>query len=193
MSQPVVDTLQLCDALRKTGMERDQAEGVARALGKELGAHVVAQNDLQAGFQGVRGEIRAVSQQARTETQAAFQQARDEIRAVDHKVDLFRSELGGRIDVLDGKIESVKSEMGTRFDAIDGRLKTLTTAVSLGMAFLALVTTILGLVTTIGVFRGETPALSVAPQPAAAAAPPSASTPRAAPWTPVTPTAPGVP
>ena len=105
---------------------------------------------------------------------------------MDHKVDLFRSELGGRIDVLDG-------EMGTRFDAIDGRLKTLTTTVSLGMAFLALVTTILGLVTTIGVFRGETLALSVAPQPAAAAAPPSASTPRAAPWTPVTPTAPGVP
>ncbi len=215
MSQPVVDTLQLCDALRKTGMERDQAEGVARALGKELGAHVVAQNDLQAGFQEVRGEIHAVFQQtrnetqaafqqarsetqaafqqARSETQAAFQQARDEIRAVDHKVDLCRSELGGRIDVLDGKIESVKTELGTRFDAIDGRLKTLTTAVSLGMAFLALVTTILGLVTTIGVFQGETPAPSAAPQQAAAAAPPFASTPWAAPWTPVTPTAPAVP
>ena len=195
MSQPVVDTLQFCDALRKTGMERDQAEGVGRALGKELGAHVVAQNDLQAGFQGVRGEIHAVFQQARNETQAAFQQARDEIRAVDHKVDLCRSELGGRIDVLDGKIESVKSELGTRFDAIDGRLKTLTTAVSLGMAFLALVTTILGLVTTIGVFRGETPVASVAPQPAAAAAPPPGSTGTRAttPWTPVTPTAPAVP
>ena len=38
MSQPVVDTLQLSDALRNTGMEREQAEGVARALGKELGA-----------------------------------------------------------------------------------------------------------------------------------------------------------
>ncbi len=38
MSQPVVDTLELCDALRKTGMQPDQAEGPARALGLFEGA-----------------------------------------------------------------------------------------------------------------------------------------------------------
>ena len=174
MSQPVVDTLQLCDALRKTGMERDQAEGVARALGKELGAHVVAQNDLQAGFPG-GGAARSARYPSRRAPRRRPHSSRRATRfvAVDHKVDLFRSELGGRIDVLDGKIESVKSEMGTRFDAIDGRLKDTDYRRLAGeMAFLALVTTILGLVTTIGVFRGETPALSVAPQPAVAAAPP---------------------
>ena len=71
MSQPVVGTPELCDALRKTGMEHEQAEGVARALGKELGEHVVTQGDLQVGFEQVRGEIQA----ARAETQAAFEQA----------------------------------------------------------------------------------------------------------------------
>ncbi len=55
MRQPVVDTLRLSDTLRKVGMEREQAEGVARALGKEFGEHVAVQGDLDAGFrEGVR-------------------------------------------------------------------------------------------------------------------------------------------
>ena len=87
MSQPVVDTLQLCDALRKTGMEREQAEGIARALGDELGAHVVAQGDLQTGFLELRGEI----------------------QSVDHRVDLARTELVGQIRILDGKVDSVRT------------------------------------------------------------------------------------
>ena len=57
MRQPVVDTLRLSDTLRKVGMEREQAEGVARALGKELGEHVAVQGDLDTGFQGVRSEM----------------------------------------------------------------------------------------------------------------------------------------
>ena len=119
MSQPVVDTLELCDALRKTGMEHEQAEGVARALNKELGEHVVTHGAMRAGFQEVRSDIQA----ARAETQAAFQQARAEtqqvrtdlqaeVRAVDHKVDLVRSELGGRIDAVDSKLTFMVAGFG---------------------------------------------------------------------------------
>ncbi len=157
MSQPVVDTLELCDALRRTGMETEQAEGVARALGKELGQHVVTQGDLQvgfgqvrseiqaaraetgalraetqAGFQQARAETQAAFQQARAETQAAFQQARAEIQAVDHKVDLVRSDLGGRIESLHATV------------------KTTLTGVALAIAFLALVT-------GVGIFRTGAP------------------------------------
>ena len=57
MGQPVVDTLQLSDALRRTGMDREQADGIARALGGELGAHVAARGEVEAGFQAVRAEI----------------------------------------------------------------------------------------------------------------------------------------
>ena len=38
-------------------MERDRAEGVARAVGKELGAQVAVQRDLDAGSQGIRSEM----------------------------------------------------------------------------------------------------------------------------------------
>lgn len=100
MSQPVVDTLQLCDALRKTGMEREQAEGLARSLGEQLGAHVVAQGDLRTGFQELRGEI----------------------QSVDHRVDLARTELGGQIQVLDGKIDSVRTELGGQIQVLGGKI-----------------------------------------------------------------------
>ena len=108
MSQPVVDTLQLCDALRKTGMEREQAEGIARALGDELGAHVVAQGDLQTGFLEVRGEIQSVDRPGGPRADGTL----------DQKVDSVRTELGGRIDVLDGKVDSVRTELGGRIDAL---------------------------------------------------------------------------
>ena len=86
MRQPVVDTLRLSDTLRKAGMERDQAEGVARAFGKELGEHVAVQSDLDAGFQGIRSEMALM----RTNLEA--------------RIDGVRSDLEGVIKELDSKI-----------------------------------------------------------------------------------------
>ena len=126
MSQPVVDTLELCDALRKTGMQPDQAEGLARALGRELGTHLVAQGDMQAGFQQVRSEIQAACQEVRSDLQA-------EIRAVDHKVDLARSELGGRIESLDRKIEGVDSKLTFMVAGFGLLLAVLTVAGGMGL------------------------------------------------------------
>ena len=57
MSQPVIDTLQVADALRRTGMEQGQAEGLARTLGAELGEHVAVRRELDAGFVGVRAQM----------------------------------------------------------------------------------------------------------------------------------------
>ena len=97
MSQPVVDTLQLGNALRKTGMEREQAEGVAGALGKELGAHVVVQGDLQSGFQQVRSDLGSEIQQMRSDLG-------QKIQAVDAKVDVLRAELTSKIDAINWKL-----------------------------------------------------------------------------------------
>ena len=118
MSQPVVDTLQISEALRKTGMEREQAEGLARVLGDELGEHVVAQGDLQTGFQEIRGQIQSVDHRvdlARTELVG-------QIRILDGKIDGVRTELGGRIDALDQKVDGVKTELGGRIDALDQKV-----------------------------------------------------------------------
>ena len=135
MSQPVVDTLQLCDALRKTGMEREQAEGLARALGGELGEHVVAEGDLQTGFLQVRGEIESVDHRV----SLAQTELVGQIRVLDGKIDNVRTELGGRIDALDGKIDSVRTELGGRIDALDSKLTFVIAGVGLFVAAVTLV------------------------------------------------------
>ena len=146
MSQPVVDALQLSDAFRKTGMEPEQAEGMARALGEELGAHVVAQADLQAGFREVRGEI----------------------EAVDHRLALARTELGGEIRALDGKIEGVRTELGAKLDALHATMKIVGTAVGLAIA-------LLGFVAGTAVLRSPAPAQWYAPPHATVPAAPAAA------------------
>lgn len=107
-------------------MEPEQAEGMARALGEELGEHMAVKGDLQSGFQQVRSDPRAEIRQVRTDLGAEIQQLRTDlsadIQAVDHKVDLCRA----RIDAVDGKIDSVHST-----------LKLLSTGVGLALAFLA--------------------------------------------------------
>ena len=132
LSQPVVDTLQISDALRKTGMAREQAEGLARALGDELGAHVVAQGDLQTGFQELRGEI----------------------QSVDHTVKLVRSDLGGSIHQvkteLHGKIDRVNTDLGGRIAALDSKLTFMIASIGL---FVAAVT----LASSMGVFQPAPP------------------------------------
>ena len=134
MSQPVVDTLRLSDALRKAGMEREQAERFARALGDQLGDHVVAQGDLHAGFLEVRGEIQSVDHRvdlARTELGG-------QIQVLDGKIDGVRTELGGQIQVLDGKIDRVQTELGGRIDRVQtelgGRIDRVETELTSGLA-----------------------------------------------------------
>ena len=95
MSQPVVDTLQLCDALRKTWRREP--------TGTMWSRKTISRPDSR-GCAGPRpsNETQAAFQQARDETQAAF-----EIRA--RWISSAR-ELGGHV-------------LDARFDAIDGRLK----------------------------------------------------------------------
>ena len=98
MGQPVVDTLRLSDTLRKAGMERDQAEGVARAFGKELGEHVAVQSDLDAGFRGVRSEMALM----RSELEARIEGVRSDLKALNAKFNFGFGLLVAFLSVLVG-------------------------------------------------------------------------------------------
>ena len=101
MAQPVIDTLAVADALQRTGMERQQAEGVARTLGTELGAHVAVQKDLDAGFEGIRAQM----DERFAEVDGRFARVEAEIHAM-------RADLRGDIQAL-----------GARLDGFDGQFK----------------------------------------------------------------------
>ena len=170
MSQPVVDTLQLSDALRNTGMEREQAEGVARALGKELGAHVVAQGDVESGFQQVRSDLG------------------QKIQAVDAKVEVLRAELSGRMEGmegrLDGRMDGMEGRLDGRMDGIDRKIDAVNWKLTFMIAGLGLLLSVLTVVSGMGLFE-RTP---VGPYPVSEAAFPS---PPVAPHTPQAPLASG--
>ena len=86
MTQPVIDTLRVSETLQQSGMAREQAEGVARILGNELGEHVAVQSDLDTGFQGVRSEMALM----RSELEARIGEVRSELEA---KIGDVRSDL----------------------------------------------------------------------------------------------------
>lgn len=108
MGQPVIDTLKLSDALRETGMEREQAEGLGRSLGSELGAHVAVRSDLEAGFQGVRSDLRAEIQQVRTDLEAKIEKVRTDL---DAKIDRVHAELSGQIEALRAEMRGLNSRL----------------------------------------------------------------------------------
>ncbi|MDE0348723.1 MAG: hypothetical protein OXM56_03315 [Gammaproteobacteria bacterium] len=111
MAQPVIDTLAVADALRRTGMEREQAEGVARTLGTELGAHVAVQRDLNAGFAGIRAQMdtRFAEVDARfAQVDARFTRVEAEIHA-----------MGADLRALGAHIEA----LGDRLTGLDGQFK----------------------------------------------------------------------
>ena len=132
MSQPVVDTLQLCDALRKTGMEREQAEGLARALGKELGAHVAVQDDVQSGFRQVRSGLGADIQKVRSDLGADIQKVRSDLGADLQQV---RSDLTADIQQvrndLGKDIQQVRSELGADIQQVRSDVQAVDTKVEI--------------------------------------------------------------
>ena len=122
MGQPVVDTLQLSDALRRTGMNRDQAEGVARALGNELGERVTARGDLEA----FRSDVDSQFELFRSDVDSQFELLRSD---VDAQFKLFRSD-------VDSNFASVRADIR----ALDTKFNVLTGGVALALAFLAVLT-----------------------------------------------------
>ena len=188
MSQPVVDTLRLCGLLRKTGMEREQAEGMARVLGEELGEHVAVQGDVQSVFRQVRSDLCAEIQQVRSDLGAEIQKVRSdlggeiqqvrhdlgtEIQQVRGEVQQVRHDLGARIQAVDGKIEGVKAELGGRIDAVGTKLDALNNSLRIVAAAIGLTIAIVGFVAGTAVLRSPAPAQWYAPPQATVPAAPA--------------------
>lgn len=89
MVRPVVDTLRLSETLQEAGVDRAQANGLARALGQELGEHVLARAGFNAGFKGIRAEFKSVRAEMavmRTELDARIDALRASLQTIDSKL-----------------------------------------------------------------------------------------------------------
>ena len=185
MAQPVVDTLRLSNALQEAGVERAQAEGVARALGDEFGAHVVARGDLDVGFARVEGEFKDVRAQFKDvhaqfkevgaqfkDVHAQFKEVGAEFKAVRAEMAVMRSDLEGRIDALGVRMDSGFEVLHGSMQALDSKFRYMMAGIGLMLAFLS---AIAGLAVFQGLpsNAGAAPhAVWQAPAPAGASAPP---------------------
>ena len=92
MAQPVMDTLQVADALQRSGMEREQAEGIAGTLGTQLGDHVAVRKDLDLGFERILAHV-----------DERFAQMEKQFAQVDKPFAELKGELTGEIKSLHTK------------------------------------------------------------------------------------------
>ena len=97
MAQPVMDTLQVADALQRSGMEREQAEGLTHTLATQLSEHVVVRKDQELGFAGIRAHVD--EQFAQVDKQ--FAELKSEIRG----------EIKGELRALDTKFNILGAGM----------------------------------------------------------------------------------
>ena len=112
MAQPVMDTLQVADALQRSGMERGQAEGLAHTLATQLSEHVVVRKDLELGFAGIRAHV-----------DEQFAQVEKQFAQVDKQFAELKSEIRGEI----------KGEL----KALDTKFNILGAGMALALAYLA--------------------------------------------------------
>ena len=89
MAQPVMDTLQVADALRRSGMERAQAEAFAGTLATQLGDHVVVRKDQELGFAGIRAHVDEQFAQVDKQFAELKSEIRGELKALDTKFNVL--------------------------------------------------------------------------------------------------------
>ena len=107
MAQPVMDTLQVADALRRSGMERAQAEALAGTLATQLSDHVIVRRDQELGFAGIRAHV----DERFSQVEKRFAQVDKQFAQVDKQFAELKSEIRGEIKALDTKFNVLGAGM----------------------------------------------------------------------------------
>ena len=133
MGTTVIDTLRLADRLKESGFEPPHAEGMARALGDELGERMVTKSDLDEAIRPVCEQIHALELRLDTldaKFDAKFEGLEPRFDAIDARfegleprfdaIDAKFDGLEPRFDAIDVKIESVHRELSGKFNILLG-------------------------------------------------------------------------
>ena len=143
MDLAVIDTLKFAHRLKTAGFSPRQAEGLARALGDELGERMVVKRDLDDAVQAMNRNlddaVQAINStivalnakfESRFETMDQRFEAMDQrfeamdqkFVAMDQKFESKFQALEPRFDAIDAKLESQHREFSTRFNVLFGAM-----------------------------------------------------------------------
>ena len=118
MYPAVIDTLKFADRLKDAGFPPPQAEGLARALGDELGERMVVKRDLDDAVQAVNRDLDNAVQTI----SATIESLDAKFEAMDQKFEAKFLALEPRFDAIDAKLESQHRESSTRFNVLFGAM-----------------------------------------------------------------------
>ena len=107
MDLAVIDTLKFADHLKTAGFSPRQAEGLARALGDELGERMVVKRDLDDAVQAMNRNLD------------------DAVQAMNRNLDDAVQAINSTIVALNAKFESRFEAMDQRFEAMDQRFEAM--------------------------------------------------------------------
>ena len=131
MAQPVIDTLQVADALQRSGMEREQAEGVASTLGTQLGDHIAVRKDLDLGFERVLARV-----------DERFAQVDKQFAQVDKQFAQVDKQFGQ----VDKQLAELKGELRGEIKSLHTKFNVLGVGVALALAFLGVIVGLLAVI-----------------------------------------------
>ncbi|MDE0421340.1 MAG: hypothetical protein OXK76_10715 [Gammaproteobacteria bacterium] len=125
MNPAVIDTLKFADRLKNAGFPPPQAEGLARALGDELGERMVTKRDLDDAVQTLNATIGILDAKFESKFEAMdqkFEAMDQKFEAMETKFDSKFLALAPRFDAIDAKLESQHREYSTRFNVLFGTM-----------------------------------------------------------------------
>ena len=129
MDLAVIDTLRFADRLKTAGFPPPQAEGLARALGDELGERMVVKRDLDDAVQAMNRNlddavqaINATIETLDAKFESRFEAMDQKFVAMDQKFESKFQALEPRFDAIDAKLESQHREFSTRFNVLFGAM-----------------------------------------------------------------------
>ena len=99
MDLAVIDTLKFADHLKTAGFSPRQAEGLARALGDELGERMVVKRDLDDAVQAMNRNLN------------------EAVQAINSTIGTLNAKFESRFEAMDQRFEA----MDQRFEAMDQR------------------------------------------------------------------------
>lgn len=123
MNSAVIDTLKFADRLKNAGFPPPQAEGLARALGDEMGERMVVKRDLDDAVQAMKRDIDDAVQAMKRDIDDAVQTVNATIEALDAKFEARFEAVDQKFEAMDQKFEAKFLALEPRFDAIAGKLE----------------------------------------------------------------------
>ena len=140
MEAAVIDTLRFADRLKEAGFDPSKADGLARALGEELGDRVLTRNDRDAlgmRIDGLDAKFDARFEGLEAKFDAKFDGLEAKFDGLEAKFDGLDAKFEGleaRFEGLEARFVGLEAKFDTQFESLRTNIKLLMGVLAIGFS-----------------------------------------------------------